>query len=174
MATAAKAATIVETKQALESATSAVLADYRGLTVQQLGQLRSTLQQSGVTLKVIKNTLIQRAANEVGIEGLEPYLKGPTAIAFSATDPVVAPKLMAQATREYRKMEIKGGILGLTAITSQGVRELAELPPRDVLIAKLAGTFAAPIQRLVWVANAPITNLARVLDQVRMQKQSQA
>jgi large subunit ribosomal protein L10 len=171
MPTAQKAAIIEETRQALESSQGTVLADYRGLTVQQMNQLRQRLSQGGVTLRVIKNTLIKRAADEVGIEGLEPFLTGPTAIAYSAEDPVAAAKLLSLAAREFRKMEIKAGILGKKAIGAEGVKELAELPSKEVLLGKVVGTLNAPIQQLVWVLNAPLTNLARVLDQIRQQRE---
>ncbi len=166
-----KAQVIEETRQELQAASGAVLANYRGLTVQQLGQLRENLRKGGVSFKVIKNTLIKRAADEVGIDGLEPYLEGPTAVAFSHDDPVMAAKMMTQAVREFRKMEIKAGILGKQALSAQSVRELADLPSREVLLSKLVGTLNAPIQQFVWVLNAPMTNLARALDQVRQQKE---
>lgn len=174
MPTAEKAAIIQETKESLERAEAAVLADYRGLTVQQMSALRQKLAQHGVVLKVIKNTLIKRAADEAGVTGLEPFLTGPTAVAFSYEDPVAAAKGMAEATREFRRMEIKAGILGKTAVDARGVRDLAELPSKEVLLGKLVGTLNAPVQRMVWVLNAPLTNLARALDQVRQQKEQSA
>lgn len=173
MPTAEKAAVIEQTRRDLAEAKGAVFADYRGLTVQQISQLRQTLRKGGVTLRVVKNTLIKRAADEIGIEGLDPYLSGPTAIAFSFDDPVEPAKLLSRATREYRKMEIKAGVLGKTAFGPDGVRELADLPSREVLLGRVVGTFNAPIQRLVWVLNAPLTNLARALDQVRQQREAQ-
>ncbi len=172
MPTAQKAAVIEETREALSASEGTVLADYRGLTVQQLGQLRERLSKGGVTLKVVKNTLIKRAADEVGIEGLDPYLTGPTAVAYGP-DPVAAAKLLSQATREFRKMEIKAGILGKTAISAAGVKELADLPSREVLLGKVVGTLNAPIQQLAWVLNAPLGNLARVLDQVRQKREAE-
>ncbi len=174
MATAKKAEVIAETRGDLERAESVVLADYRGLTVQQLGQLRKRLAEREVVLKVIKNTLIKRAADEVGIEGLDPVLTGPTAVAFSWADPVSAAKVMTEAVREFRRMEIKGGILGRSVMSAQAVRSLAELPGREVLLGKLAGTLMAPIQQLAWVLSAPVGNLARALDQIRQQKEQGA
>ncbi len=173
MPTPQKARIIEQTREELEKAPSAVLADYRGLTVQQLNQLRENLRQGGVTFRVIKNTLIKRAADEIGIKGLDPYLEGPTAVAFSHDDPVAAAKLLSQAIREFRKIEIKAGILGSHAISANEVRELADLPSREVMLGKLAGTLNAPIQQLVWVLTAPMTNLARALDQIRQQREAQ-
>lgn len=173
MPTAEKAAVIEETREALAKSQGTVLADYRGLTVQQMGQLRERLAKGGVTLRVVKNTLIKRAADEVGIEGLDPYLTGPTAVAFSPEDPVAAAKLLSQAQREFRKMEIKAGVLGKGAISAQGVKELADLPTKDVLLSQVVGTLNAPIQQFVWVLNAPLTNLARALDQIRQKRESE-
>lgn len=173
MPTAEKAAVIAQTRFELESSQGTVLADYRGLTVKQLGQLRERLAQSGVTLRVVKNTLIKRAADEVGIEGLDPYLTGPTAVAYSPDDPVAAAKVLSQAQREFRKMEIKAGVLDKRAISADGVRELADLPSKEVLLGRVVGTLNAPIQRLAWVLNAPMANLARALDQIRLQQEAQ-
>ena len=173
MPTAEKAAVIEETREALAKSQGTVLADYRGLTVQQMGQLRERLAKGGVTLRVVKNTLIKRAADEVGIEGLDPYLTGPTAVAFSPEDPVAAAKLLSQAQREFRKMEIKAGVLDKSAISAQGVKELADLPSKDVLLGKVVGTLNAPIQQFVWVLNAPLTNLARALDQIRQKREGE-
>jgi large subunit ribosomal protein L10 len=170
--TAQKAQVIAETRDDFERAQAAVLADYRGLTVHQMGALRKKLSERGVALKVIKNTLIKRAADEAGIEGLDPFLNGPTAVAFSYDDPVSAAKMMAEAVREFRRIEIKAGVLGKTAVDATGVRSLADLPSREVLIGRLAGTLNAPIQQLAFVLNAPIANLARALDQVRLKREA--
>lgn len=172
MPTAEKAAVIEETRQALAESEGTVLADYRGLTVQQLGELRERLSKAGVTLKVVKNTLIKRAADEVGIEGLDPYLSGPTAVAYSP-DPVAAAKVLSQAVREFRKMAIKAGVLDKRAISAESVKELADLPPKDVLLGQVVGTLNAPIQNLAWVLNAPMGGLARALDQIRQQREAQ-
>lgn len=174
MPTAQKAQVIEDTRDALAGSQGTVLADYRGLTVQQLGDLRQRLAKGGVTFRVIKNTLIKRAADEVGIEGLETYLEGPTAVAFSPADPVAAAKLLSQALRDFRKMKIKAGVLGKQAFGPGGVKELAELPTREVLLSKVVGTMNAPIQQFAWVLNAPLTNLARALDQVRQKREVEA
>ena len=172
MPTAEKAAVIEETRQALAESQGTILADYRGLTVQQLSDLRERLTKAGVTLKVVKNTLIKRAADEVGIEGLDPYLSGPTAVAYSP-DPVAAAKVLSQAARDFRKMSIKAGILDNRAISADGVKELADLPPKEVLLTMVVGAMNAPIQQLAWVLSAPKANLARALDQIRQQREAQ-
>ena len=170
--TAEKARIIEETEASLGAAQAAVLANYQGLTVGQLNALRGKLREQGVGLKIVKNTLLRRAAQSLGIEGLEPYLKGPTLLAISKEDPAAGARAMAQAAREYpRRLEVKAGILGRDVLDAQSVRELADLPSREVMIARVLGTMMSPIQRMVWVLNAPVTQLARVLDQIREQKE---
>jgi large subunit ribosomal protein L10 len=172
--TAAKAAVIEETADLLRQAEGMVLASYTKLSVPQLNQLRRELAKGGVRLKVVKNTLLKRAADEAGITGLEPYLAGPTLLAVSEADPVAPARLVQQQTREYRTLEIKGGVLGKSAINAEETRALANLPGREQLLGQVVGTMAAPVQRFVWVLNAPLTGLARVLDQVRQQAEQQA
>lgn len=173
MPTQRKAEIIEEAKEDLTRAQAAVLADYRGLTVKQMTELRRKLAEQGVTFKVIKNTLLRIAAEQAGVEGLSAYLAGPTAVAFSEQDPVAAARAMSQAARELRRMEIKAGVLGRQAIGPEAVRSLAELPSREVLVGQVVSALAAPIQRVVWVLNAPIANLARALDQIRQLREAQ-
>ncbi|MCY0881024.1 MAG: 50S ribosomal protein L10 [Firmicutes bacterium] len=174
MPTPKKAAIIDQTREELEQSQVVVLANYRGLTVHQLDALRKNLAESGVNLRVIKNTLIERAAESLGIDGLKPYLEGPTIVAFGKDDPVQAAKLMSKAARELRKIEIKAGLLGKDALDAAAIKSLADLPSREVLLSKLVGTLNAPIYQLAWVLQAPITGLARALDQVRQQREAQA
>ena len=155
----------------LDGAEGVVLASYTKLSVPQFNRLRRNLLQGGVTMKVVKNTLLKRAADQAGITGLEPYLNGPTLLVLSPDDPVAPAKLVQAATREYRTLEIKAGVLGKAAIAAGETRALAALPGRQQLLAQVVGTMAAPVQRLAWVLNAPLTDLARVLDAVRQQRE---
>lgn len=174
MPNAAKAETIEETRALLEGSAAVVLASYQKLSVTQVGLLRDRLAERGVRARVVKNTLIKRAADEVGITGLEPYLKGPTMLLVSDTDPVAPAQGAQAAQREFRNLEMKAGILGREALGLAEVRQLAALPGRDALLGQLVGTLAAPVQRLVWVLDAPISQLARVLDQVRQSREAAA
>jgi large subunit ribosomal protein L10 len=172
MPTEAKAQIIRETAELLAGAEGVVLASYTKLSVPQFNRLRRDLKQNGVTLKVVKNTLLKRAADEAGITGLDPYLEGPTVLAVSPEDPVAPAKLVQAATREFRTLEIKAGVLGKDAITPAETRALAALPGRQQLLGQVAGTMAAPVQRLAWVLNAPLAQLARVVDAVRQQREA--
>lgn len=150
---------------------SAVLVDYKGINVAQSTELRARSRESGVEFVVAKNTLTRRAADAAGIEGLEEYLVGPTALAFSE-DPVVGAKVMAEFADRVESFVLKGGLLeGERILDQEGVVALSRLPGRDQLLAQLLGAIQAPVAGLVTVLNAPLRNLAAVLNQVAEQKQ---
>ena len=150
---------------------SVVLVDFKGINVAQSTRLRARSREAGVDFVVAKNTLAQRAANEAGIEGLEEFFVGPTALAFS-DDPVASAKLMAEFADEVDAFELKGGLLdGGRVMGSDDVVALSRLPGREQLLAQLLGAIQAPVAGLVTVLNAPLRNLAIVLNQVGEQKQ---
>lgn len=159
-----------ELKEKLKAGKVAILTDYRGLDVSAMTRLRRKLRESNSELKVAKNTLARLAAREAGLDDLEPYLQGPTAIAFSMGDPVVPAKVMVDLTREFKQLEIKAGILEGKIIHGEEVRQLAELPSREVLLGKVVGGMQAPLYGLVNVFNASLKNLVYVLDAVHRQK----
>ena len=149
---------------------SAVLVDYQGINVSQSTQLRARSRESGVEFVVAKNTLAQRAADQAGVEGLEELLVGPTALAFSE-DPVAGAKLMAEFANQIEAFELKGGLLdGSRVVDAEGIVALSRLPGREQLLAQLLGTIQSPVAGLVTVLNAPLRNLAVVLNQVAEQK----
>ncbi len=149
---------------------SAVLVDYQGINVAQSTQLRARSRESGIEFVVAKNTLAQRAADQAGVEGLEELLVGPTALAFSE-DPVAGAKLMAEFANEIEAFELKGGLLdGGRVEDAESVVALSRLPSREQLLAQLLGAIQSPVAGLVTVLNAPLRNLAVVLNQVAEQK----
>jgi len=153
---------------------SVVVVDYQGMNVAQSTRLRARSRESGVEFVVAKNTLAQRAANEAGVEGLEEFLVGPTAIAF-AEDPVAGAKLMSEFSNEIETFEIKGGILdGGRVMGAEDVVALSRLPGREQLLAQLLGAIQSPLAGLVTVLKAPTRSLAVVLNQVAEQKSAQA
>ncbi len=165
-----KARVIEELTEKLRGS-SVLLVDFKGMNVAQSTRLRARSREAGVDFVVAKNTLAQRAANEAGIEGLKEFLVGPTALAFS-DDPVVSAKLMAEFAGEVEAFELKGGLLdGGRVMGSDDVVALSKLPGRDQLLAQLLGAIQAPVAGLVTVLNAPLRNLAVVLNQVAEQKQ---
>ncbi len=172
--TAAKQAIVAELKEKLTGAKGAVLVNYRGLTVAQDTKLRRQLREAGVDYRVVKNTMTRIAAQEAGLEGLDAYLEGPTAMAISTTDPVAPAKIITDFVKEHKLqvLEVKAGLVEGNVIDENGVKALASLPSREVLIAKMLGSMQSPITGLVNVLQGSIRNLVYALDAVRQQKES--
>lgn len=172
--TAQKQEVVAELKAKFADTKGAVLTNYRGLTVAQDTQLRRKLREAGVEYRVIKNTMTRIAAKEAGIEGLDVYLEGPTAIAISVTDPVAPAKIISDFIKETKTqaLEVKAGLVEGKVIDAASVKALADLPPREVLIAKALGSMQAPITGFVNVLQGTIRNVVYALDAVRKQKES--
>lgn len=165
---------VVELKEKLTATKGAVFTNYRGLSVAMDTKLRRKLREAGVEYKVVKNTMTRIAANELGIIGLDQYLEGPTAMAVSATDPVAPAKLISDFIKENKlqSIEIKAGLLEGKVIDEKGVKALASLPPREVLVAKMLGSMQSPITGFVNVLQGNIRNLVYALEAVRKQKET--
>lgn len=157
-------------KDNLAASKGAVLADYRGLNVAQITDLRRQLREAGVEYKVVKNTLTRLAASELGIEGLDSYLEGPTAIAYGKEDAVAPAKILSEFAKINKDLEIKAGILDGKVIDLQSVKALAALPSREVLLAKVLGGMQAPMYGFANVLSANLRNFVYVLEAVRAQK----
>ena len=154
----------------MKAAKAMVFADYRGLTVEQDTELRSSLRKAGVEYKVVKNTLTRFAAKENGLEGLSNYLSGPTAMASSAGDPVAPAKIMSEYAKKFENLKIKVGVLEGKVIDPDGIKALADLPSREVLIAKVLGGFNAPLSGFVNVLNGNLRGLVVALNAIAEQK----
>ncbi len=155
-----KVAVVAEVKERLETATSVVVTEYRGLTVAQLQQLRGALRPAGGRYKVYKNTLVRRAADEAGMD-LEEHLTGPTALAFAEPvgddergDVVTVAKVLRDFAKAHPDFVIKGGLFDGQPIDADGIRALADIEPREVLLARLAGAIAAPMQQFAGLLQA--------------------
>jgi large subunit ribosomal protein L10 len=169
-----KIAAVDELKKKLEKAQGVVLVDYRGLNVGSLTNLRRRLDESEGEFRVVKNTLTIIAAKDIGIEDLDQYLEGPTAIAFAYEDPAEVARIINDFTREFRELGIKGGTLLGKVIGPDDVRSLALLPPRDVMLGHVAAAFAAPMSGFARALSGIITNFAYAVDAVRRQKEETA
>jgi large subunit ribosomal protein L10 len=167
-----KALVVAEIKGKLSGSISAVLVDYRGLTVDEVTQLRKEFREKGVDYKVYKNTMTELAAKELGLDGLVPFLKGPTAIAFGAKDPVAPAKILTESIKKLKKMELKAGVVEGKLIDTNGVKALAELPSREELIAKMLGSMNAPISGLVTVLGGTVRSLLYALNAVKEKKEA--
>ena len=172
--TAEKQATVAELTGKLGQIKGAVLINYRGLTVAQDTKLRRKFREAGVEYRVVKNTLTRIAAQEVGITGMDSYLEGPTAMAFSSADPVAPAKIITEFIKEMKlqNIEIKAGLVEGKVIDANGVKALANLPPREVLIAQVLAGFQTPIVGIVNVLQGTIRNAVYVLEAIRKQKES--
>jgi large subunit ribosomal protein L10 len=171
---AEKAETVADLTSRLKNSSTAVLADYRGMTVGQMRDLRSKLRDGGIEMVVVKNTLARRAAKAAGYEPLSAELVGPIAMLFAAEDVSGPARILNDYIRTNRKMVIKGGLLEGQVIKADSVVELADLPSREVLISRLLGAMQAPLANLANVLQAPMSKLARTLDAVRTQKESES
>ena len=166
-----KATTIAELREKLGSARSAVLTDFRGLSVAEITELRSLLRKRAVEYTVVKNTLAKIAVKDTSLAGLAAYLEGPTAIAISREDPMAASRVLSSWSKSRPTFAVKGGMVEGQLIGPAEIAALASLPPREVLLARLAGMIQAPLQALANVLVGPVRALATVLEQVRMQKE---
>ena len=157
---------VAELVERLRSTETLIVADYRGLSVTEINDLRGQLLEHGARFTVVKNTLTRRAAEEAGAEALLALLDGPTAIAFleSDGDPVAVAKALNAAARETKVLEIRGGILDGQQIGEADVKNLATLPPADVLRAQLVSAVSGPLMTVVGLFTAPLRDLVNVLD----------
>ena len=141
-----KVSVVTEVRERLNGADGAILTEYRGLTVKQLAVLRAALRPAGGTYRVYKNTLVRLAARDLGMAELEELLVGPTAITFVHGDAAAVAKGLRDYARTHPALVIKGGVLGTKVLSAVDTASLADLPSREVLLARLAGGLAAPMQ----------------------------
>jgi large subunit ribosomal protein L10 len=156
---------VAELTERLQSTDTLIVADYRGLTVPQIAELRGKLYEHGARFSVVKNSLTKRAAESAGIEPLLSMLEGPTAIAFleSDGDPVAVAKALDEAVRT-ETITIKGGLLDGAEIGADDIKQLAKLPPAEMLRAQLVGAVAGPVTAVVGLFAAPMRELVGVID----------
>jgi large subunit ribosomal protein L10 len=156
---------VAELTERLQGAETLIVADYRGLTVTQIAELRGKLYEHGARFSVVKNSLTKRAAESAGIEPLLALLEGPTAIAFLETDgdPVAVAKALDDAVRA-ETITLKGGLLEGAEIGADDIKQLAKLPPAEVLRAQLVGAVAGPVTAVVGLFAAPMRELVGVID----------
>ncbi len=141
-----------------------MLAEYRGLTALQMDRLRKVVREAGGRCRVAKNTLARRAVGEGRYSDLSPRLRGPVALIFGFKDAVAVAKVANQLSEEMPKLEIRGAVVEGQVIEAAGVKALAELPPREVILAQLLGLLQAPASQLVRTLNEPAAQLARLVD----------
>lgn len=167
MARPEKEAVVEEMQSKLTKAVTVVLADYRGLNVGEVTELRKKLRDNGVEYRVVKNTLSSMAAKKANINGLDQFLTGPTALAFGYNDPVAVAKVLSEFAKTHKSLEIKGGLLNGEVIAASKVKALAALPSREELLARVAGSMAAPMTTFARLLGAPVRNLGYAIEGLR-------
>ena len=151
----AKKETLVQAAaEKFESAASVVIVDYRGLTVEEVTNLRKQLRDAGVEMKVIKNSILSRAAKKVGLDGLDEVFTGPTAVAFSNDDVVAPAKIIDEFAKDAKALEIKGGVIEGKVSSVEQITALAKLPNREGLLSMLLSVLQAPVRNVAYAVKA--------------------
>lgn len=174
VARAKKEATVEELKSSLLNAKLAVVSDYMGTNVSEITSLRREIQKAGGDFTVAKNTLIKIAVKDSSFASeLDEFLSGPTAVAYTDGDPVPVAKALMDYIKKAKKTTIRGGVLEGKKLTEAGVKSLAEMPSKEVLISRLLGSMSAPAQKTVYALSGVSRNLVYVLEAIRKQKAEQ-
>jgi large subunit ribosomal protein L10 len=167
-----KQAIVDELQQKLNGANAFYLTDFSGLTVKKVTDLRRRLRNAGVEYVVVKNTLAERALQGTDLPDVAKFFRGPTGVVIAPADPVASAKVLADFAKENdNKPAIKAGIVERKAVTAAQIDALAKLPPREVLLAQLAGALEAPMAQLAYVMQAKLYEMAGLLEALREQKQ---
>ena len=166
-----KEASVAELTEKFQSSTAVLLTEYRGLTVSQLKELRTSISEHA-TYAVVKNTLTKIAANKAGISSFDDELVGPSAIAFVHGDPVAVAKALRTFTKANPLLVVKGGYFDGNPLSAAEVGKLADLESREVLLAKLAGAFKASLFGAAYLFNAPLSKAVRTIDALREKRES--
>ena len=149
-----KSQVVAEIVEKLQKSSSTIVVDYKGLTVEEVTELRKKMREAGVEYKVYKNSLVTRAANELGLGDVVQYLEGPVSIAFGYEDATAPARVLNNFAKDHKKLELKAGIVDGIVYDKAGVEKLATIPSKEVLIAKLLGSFKAPLSNLAYLLNA--------------------
>lgn len=169
-----KVQAVADIKERIEGAQAVFLAEYAGLSVQEQQTLRRELRANGAEFKVVKMTLARLATADLDIEDLDELLLGPTGLAFADGDPVGAAKVLRDFAKGHEVLVIKGGLLGREFLTPERVAELADIEPREVLLARIAGAFEAPMAKMAGLLAALPRNAATMMQQLLEKKQEES
>lgn len=173
MKSKSKAETVEELRRSIDSQKGAVVAEFRGLTVTEITSLRKKLRGVNAEFKVVKNTLMRLAAKDTGFGQLDGFFKGPTAVALTQGDAVALAKAMKEFAAGSPKVKIKAGFFEGRVLGTKDVETLADVPPREVLLARLAGGMASPIAQLARALSGTPRKLAYALNSIQEQKSKQ-
>jgi large subunit ribosomal protein L10 len=172
MARPEKVQAVADIREGLESAEAVFLTEYRGLSVQAVQDLRRALRNSGAEYKVVKMTLAKLAAGDAGIDGLDDYLAGPTALAFAKSDPVATARALKDFSKDHEVFTLKAGYLSGNILSPEEISRLAEIEPREILLAKIAGAAKAPLFAAAGMFASFTRDAALVFSQLLDKKES--
>lgn len=172
MAKPEKEKRVSEIEAMLASARGIYLADYQGLNVEQINDLRNKLREASVTFKVVKNTLARRSVDQVGLEELKQYLTGPTAMAFCLADPILGAKILSDFKKQNEKLELKACVFDNQVYDKNYIEKIANLPAVEQIKAQAMGMMSAPLQSMVGVLKNLLTSTVIVLNQIKKQRES--
>ena len=149
-----KSQVVAEIVEKLQKSSSTIVVDYKGLTVEEVTELRKKMREAGVEYKVYKNSLVTRAANELGLGDVVQYLEGPVSIAFGYEDATAPARVLNNFAKDHKKLELKAGLVEGEIYDKAKLEQLASIPSKEVLIAKLLGSFKAPLSNFAYLINA--------------------
>jgi large subunit ribosomal protein L10 len=161
---------VAELHEKFARAVSAVLADFRGLTVQEITDLRQQLRDASLELAVVKNTLARLAVQETPFERLSPYLNGPTSITLSYRDTVAPAKILSAYVKKQPKLAVRAGLFEGEIVPAEKIAEIADLPPRDVLLAQALAAMRGPLAGLVWTLQGVLSTFMGTLQAIHDKK----
>ena len=165
-----KNSVVEELKEKLQSAEVVFLTDYRGLNVKEVSILRNKLRAENIEYRVVKNNLVKRAAEKIGLEEFSAFFEGPVAISFGFSDLVKPAKILVEFAKEHKNLQIKGGWLKGKIIRDKEINELASLPPKEVLLLKVVSLLQSPLSNLVTVLQMPLKKLVYILKEIEKDK----
>ena len=168
-----KVAIVEDVKKRLAQAKAIVVTDYRGMTVAEMTDLRNKLRAEGVQFKIIKNRLTKIALRDSGMDTLDDLLKGTTAIAFGMKDPIGPAKVLTAYAKENEKLKILGGLMDNQRLDLAAIGQLANMPSREVLLARLLGSITSPVQKLAFGLHQTVAKIVYALDAVARKKAEQ-
>lgn len=172
MALAEKEATVKTLVDKFSAARGVYLADFMGLNVEEINDLRNQLRQEAIELKVVKNTLARISAEQVGLDHLVEYLTGPTALAFCLADPIIGAKILTGYQKKNEKLKLKACVLEGQVYDHKRIGDIAKLPPADQIRGQAIGVIAAPLRNMVGLLTNVLQSMVNVLTQIKKQQES--
>jgi large subunit ribosomal protein L10 len=166
MPTQRKIDTVAMLNEKLSRTQFAIVADYRGLTVSEIGDLRATLREHGAEMIVAKNTLLRLAVRDSGVSALEPLLEGPTAITFAYDNVSQVAKAFDEYVKKSKKVTVRGGLLGTSVLPADALEQVSKMPSRTEVLGQIVGAVQSPLANIVGLVNAPVNDVYGIVNAV--------